>query len=141
MAQAHNTHHNTTHHTSGWVGWVYFAGLMMMLAGIFQAIAGFVAIFKDNVFVVSSSSLLVFNFTQWGWIHIILGILLFLASFSVFAGGAFGRVVGSMLAGLSAIANFGFFTAFPLWTIILITIDVLVIYALLVHGGEVREEE
>ncbi|HTH72133.1 MAG TPA: hypothetical protein VL737_02110 [Candidatus Pristimantibacillus sp.] len=137
MAQAHNTHH----HTTGWVGWVYFAGLMMMLAGIFQAIAGFVALFKDNVFVVSSSSLLVFNFTQWGWIHIILGILLFLASFSVFAGGAFGRVVGSMLAGLSAIANFGFFTAFPLWTIILITVDVLVIYALLVHGGEVREEE
>jgi hypothetical protein len=128
------------HETTGWVGWVYFAGVMMMLAGIFQIIAGLVAIFKDGVFVVGSGSLLVFDYSQWGWIHVIIGVLLFLASFSVFAGGAFGRVLGSMLAGLSAIANFAFFTAYPLWTIIVITIDILVIYALVVHGGELREE-
>lgn len=140
MAQTKNTHHQTQGAT-GWVGWVYFAGLMMMLAGIFQAISGLVAIFKDEVFVVGASSLLVFDFSQWGWVHLIIGVLLFLASFSVLAGGTFGRLVGSVLAGLSAIANFGFFTAYPLWTIIVISVDILIIYALLVHGGEAGEED
>jgi len=136
MTQAHNTHDSTT----GWAGWVYFAGIMMMLAGIFQAIAGLVAIFKHGVFVTGSGNLLVLDFTQWGWVHLIIGGLLFLIAFSVLAGGTFGRVAGSFLAGLSAIANFAFFTAYPLWTIILIGVDILVIYALLVHGAEVREE-
>ena len=142
MAHASNTHHDTRHtrEQTGWVGWVYFAGLMMMLGGIFQAIAGLVAIFKNGVFVVGANQLLVFDYSQWGWIHLIIGVLLFLAAFSVWAGGAFGRVVGSMLAGLSAIANFAFFTAYPLWTIIIISVDVVIIYALLVHGGEARNE-
>lgn len=137
MAQTRDMHHGQT---SGWLGWVYFAGFMMMLAGIFHAIAGLVAIFKNEVFVVGGGSLLVLDFTGWGWLHLILGIVLFLAAFSVFAGGTFGRLIGAMLAGASAIANFAFFTAYPLWTIIIITIDILIIYALLVHGREARIE-
>jgi hypothetical protein len=128
-----------SHEMTGWAGWAYFAGFMMMLAGIFQAIAGLVAIFKDGVFVVGSGSLLLFDFSQWGWVHLLIGVLLFFGAFSVFAGGAFGRTLGTMLAGLSAIANFTFFTAYPLWTIIVISIDILIIYALLVHGGELKE--
>ena len=139
MAHTTDMRHET-HRRTGWLGWVYFAGFMMMLAGIFQTIAGLVAILKNGVFVVGSGGLLLFDYSQWGWIHLIIGVLLFFASFSVFAGGAFGRALGLMLAGLSAIANFAFFTAFPLWTIIVISIDVLIIYALLVHGGEAREE-
>lgn len=145
MAQTATTEHSaSTRHSdpegmSGWAGWVYFAGIMMMLAGIFQFIAGLVAIYRNEVFVVGANSLLVFDYSQWGWIHLIIGVLLFLAAFSVFAGGAFGRALGSMLAGLSAIANFAFFTAYPLWTIIVITIDILIIYALLVHGNELKD--
>ncbi len=139
MAQTRDLHHHE--HTTGWVGWVYFAGIMMMLAGIFHAIAGLVAIFKNEVFVVGAGSLLLLDFSQWGWLHLILGIVIFLAAFSVLAGGTFGRVIGSLLAGLSAIANFAFFTAYPLWTIIIITLDVVVIYALLVHGGEAKVDQ
>lgn len=124
---------------SGWIGWIYFAGIMMMLAGVFQFISGLVAIYRDEVFIVGTNNLLVFDYSQWGWIHLIIGALLFVASFSVFAGGAFGRAMGSMLAGLSAIANFAFFTAYPLWTIIIISVDILIIYALLVHGGALKE--
>lgn len=138
MTRGSNTQDNGM---TGWAGWAYFAGMMMILAGIFHTIAGFVAIFKDDVFVVGPNGLLVFDYSQWGWLHIIIGVLLFLVAFSVFAGGTFGRIMGSILAGLSAIANFAFFTAYPLWTIIIITIDVLVIYALLVHGGELRRNE
>lgn len=138
MTQTRDMQHRD--HATGWVGWVYFAGILMMLAGVFHAIAGLVAIFKNEVFVVGSGSLLVLDFSGWGWLHLIIGIVLFLASFSVLAGGTFGRVIGSMLAGLSAIANFAFFTAYPLWTIIIISVDILIIYALLVHGQEARAE-
>jgi len=126
--------------SSGWLGWVYFAGIMMMLAGVFQAIAGLAALFKDRVYLVGASGLLVFNYRGWGWIHLILGIVLFLSAFSVFAGGGWGRFLGTLLAGLSAISAFAFFPAYPLWAMVVIIVDIFVIYALLVHGGEARAD-
>ncbi len=133
--QTHNTQE-----TTGWVGWIYFAETLMMLAGIFQFIVGLVAILKDDVFVLGPNSALVLDFAQWGWAHMIIGGVLFLSSFSVLAGGAWGRFFGSVIAGLSAIANFTFITIYPVWATIVIVIDVLVIYALLVHGREVKTE-
>jgi len=130
---------NNGAHTSGWTGWVFFAGFMMMLSGIFQAIAGLVALFKEDVFLVGSSGLLVMSYNSWGWVHLIIGIVLFLSAFSVFAGEVWGRFLGSFLAGLSAISAFAFFPAYPLWALVVIIVDIFVIYALLVHGGELRE--
>lgn len=127
--------------TTGWVGWVYFAGLMMMLVGVFQMIAGLVAVFKDTVYVVGTQNLLVFNFDQWGWVHLILGLVLFLSSFSVLGGGTWGRILGSTLAILSAIAHFAFISAFPLWSLAIIIVDILIVYALVVHGSEARSDE
>lgn len=144
MAEATDTHRTVEAHDrdaremTGWAGWAYFAGIMMMLAGAFQFMAGLVAIYRNEVLVVGANNLLVFDYSQWGWMHLILGGLLFLASFSVFAGGTFGRAFGSLLAGLSAIANFAYFTSYPLWSIIVISIDILIIYALMVHGGELK---
>lgn len=132
MAQTQNND------VSGWVGWLYFAGLLMMLAGIFQSIAGLVALLKDEVYVVSSSNLLVLNLTQWGWAHIALGIILILSSLSLMAGQAWGRFLAAFLAAISAVANFAFITVYPIWAIMVIAIDVFIIYAVLVHGGEVK---
>jgi hypothetical protein len=129
-----------TKQITGWVGWVYFAGFMMMLVGIFQAIAGFVALFKDQVYLVAPNNLLVLDYTGWGWVHLIFGLVLFFTSFSLMAGQGWGRFVGALLAGLSAIANFAFIEAYPIWSILIIVIDVLIIYALLVHGDEARTE-
>jgi hypothetical protein len=123
---------------TGWVGWVYFAGCLMMLVGIFQVIAGFVALFRDDVYLVAADKLLVFDYSEWGWIHLTLGLLLFLSSLSVFTGGTWGRIFGSFLAGMSAIANFAFLTAYPLWSSLVITVDILIIYALMAHGKEMR---
>jgi len=125
---------------SGWVGWVYFAGLMMMLVGVFQIIAGLVAVFRQSVFFVTNESLVVFNYAQWGWIHFFIGLLLFFSSFGVFRGNLWGRSFGSFLAGLSAIANFLLIPVHPLWSLIVIGFDIMIIYALLVHGREVRED-
>lgn len=124
---------------SGWVGWVYFASLMMMLVGGFQAIAGLVALFKDDFYVVAENALLVSNYTTWGWIHMLLGLVIFAAGVALLNGATWARMVGVLLAGLSLFANMAFISAYPLWAILIITIDVLVIYALTVHGGEARE--
>lgn len=125
---------------TGWVGWVYFASFMMMLLGGFQAIMGLVALFKNEVFFVTEKSLVVFDYTTWGWVHLLLGLVVFAAGVALMNGATWARVVGILLAAVSLLANLVFISSYPLWSILVIVIDVLVIYALTVHGGEAREE-
>lgn len=125
---------------TGWVGWSYFAGFMMMFAGIFQGIAGLTAIFNDEYFLVTPEHLLAFDFTTWGWIHLLLGVVVFFAGLEIFRTGAtWARLLAILLAGLSLIANIAFIGAYPLWSIAVIIIDVLVIYALTIHGDELKK--
>ena len=126
--------------TTGWVGWVYFAGILMLVRAFFQAFLGIVALVKDDFYVVTKDSLTVFNFTAWGWGHILLGIVLLTAGFSVLSGHAWGRVVGIAMFGISLLANMVFLPAYPVWMIAAIIVDVLVLYALIVHGGEAKLE-
>jgi hypothetical protein len=125
---------------TGWTGWVVFASFMMFLLGAFQAIQGLVALFDDGFYAVSSSGLVVdVNYNVWGTIHLILGILLILSGAGVLTGNLAARTVGVILAGLSALANLVFIEAYPVWSLIIITVDVLVIYALTVHGRELKD--
>jgi len=124
--------------TEAKVGWVAFAGVMMILAGMFQAVAGLTALLKDTWYVVTPENLLVLNYTAWGWIHLLTGLFILLAGFSVLHGATWARVVGVILASLSALANLAWMNAYPLWSIIVITIDIVVIHALIVHGGELK---
>lgn len=121
---------------TGWVGWVYFAGLMMLMLGVWQGIVGFTALFSDEWFVRLGATLVVLDYSMWGLIHMGLGALILLAGVAVLAGQTWGRVVGVVLAMLSAMANLVYLPAFPFWSLAIITIDVLVIYALIVHGQE-----
>jgi hypothetical protein len=124
---------------TGWVGWAYFASFMMMLVGTLHAIAGLAAIFKNEFFVVTEQSLLVFNFRTWGWISLILGVIILMAGLELLRGATWARVVAVVLAVFSFVANMSFFNAYPFWSLIVMTVDVLVIYALTVHGAELRE--
>ena len=124
---------------SGWVGWIAFAGAMMIMLGTFQAIQGFVAIFDDGFYRVTESGLVVeVDFTVWGWTHLLLGVLIVAAGAGVLVGNLAARIVAVILAGLSALLNLLFIEAYPIWSIIIITIDVLVIFALTVHGRELK---
>ena len=124
---------------TGWTGWVVFASFMMFLLGAFQAIQGLVALFDDGFYLVTPGDLVVdVNYNVWGTAHLILGILLILSGAGVLTGNLAARTVGVILAGLSALANLIFIEAYPIWSLIIITIDVLVIYALTVHGRELR---
>jgi hypothetical protein len=125
---------------TGWIGWVYFAGVMMIMLGAFQAIAGLVALFNDTYYLVAKSGLVVSaDYTTWGWVHILLGVVALLAGFAVMAGRVWGRTIGIIMAVVSAIANMAFVPAYPVWAILIIAVDVIVIYALAVHGGEARD--
>ncbi len=125
--------------TTGWVGWIIFAGIMMFMIGSFHAIEGLVALFKDDYFLVRPSGLVIdVNYTAWGWTHLIFGIIVAIAGLSAMAGQTWARVVGIILAVVSALVNITFLAAYPVWSAIIITLDVLVVYALTVHGSEAR---
>ena len=126
---------------SGWVGWVAFAGIMMVLLGTFHIIDGLIALFNDEYFLVTNSGLAVTaDFTTWGWVHLIGGILVVAAGIGVFSGKVWARGLGVVVAMISAIINLGFLSAYPIWSSIMILVDILVIWALTVHGGELRED-
>jgi len=125
---------------TGWTGWVVFASFMMILVGSFQAIQGLVALFDDGFYLTSESGLVVsVDYTVWGWVHLLLGVLLIASGAGVMTGNLAARTVGVILAGLSALVNMAFIGAYPVWSLIIITVDVLVIYALIVHGREMRD--
>ena len=125
---------------TAWVGWIAFAGVMMVLLGTFHVIQGLVAIFRDDYFLLSSSGLILeVDYTVWGWIHVIVGAVLVASGFFVFTGNVAARTVGVVLAMLSAIVNLAFLSAYPIWSAIMIGFNVLAIWALTVHGGELRQ--
>jgi hypothetical protein len=100
---------------SGWAGWVIFAGVMMILMGALHAIDGLVGIFKDEVYYVGANSHLVVSvdYTTWGWVHLIFGLIVLGAGFAVMAGATWARVVGIIVACISVILNFAYMAAFP----------------------------
>jgi hypothetical protein len=123
---------------SGWaVGWTGFAAFMMLMIGTFHAIAGLAGILEDEVYVATPKYIFEFDATAWGWIHLILGIVVVLAGFGLFSGAVWARTVGVILAVLSAIANFAFIPWYPLWSITIIAVDVAVIWALTAHGRDI----
>jgi uncharacterized membrane protein len=116
---------------SGWaVGGITFAATMLVLIGIFQAIAGLVAIFDDNFYVVTQNYTFDLDTNAWGWIHLILGILLVVVGYFLFAGATWAGVTAIVLAVLSAVANFFFIPYYPFWSILVIALDVWVIWSL-----------
>jgi len=124
---------------SGWVGWVFFGAMMLLLLGFFQVVAGITALVNDQVFFVTRNDLVVsLDYTAWGWVHLILGVLMLLTGFGLMTGNMAARVFGIVLAMVSAVVNLAFIPAYPWSSILIIVVDVLVIYAITVHGGELK---
>ena len=124
---------------TGWVGWIAFAGVMMVVLGLFHAFQGLVALFEDDYYLVGQNGLtLHIDYTAWGWTHLIFGIVVAAAGVGLFTGQMWARVVGVVLAVLSALVNAAFLAAYPIWSTIMIALDILVIWALTVHGRETR---
>jgi hypothetical protein len=124
---------------SGWaVGWIGFAGCMMILLGLFHAIAGLIAIVDDKFYVSTREYVFQFDRTTWGWIHLIVGIVVLLAGFGVFSGSVMARTVGVIIALISAVLGFAWIPYAPVWGVIIIVIAVSVAWALTAHGRDVE---
>jgi hypothetical protein len=120
-------------------GLIVFAAVMMMMIGSFHLIAGLSAIFENEFFVVTRNYLFEFDVTAWGWIHLILGAFVGFAGFRLFSGAVWARTVGVIAAVLSGIANFVWLPYSPVWSVLIIALDVGVIWALTAHGREFAE--
>ena len=122
---------------SGWVvGMALFAAVVMIVAGIFEALQGLAALFRNEVYVVGPRYIYSFDVTTWGWIHLLLGILVAVAGFAVISGRLWGRSVGIILAVLSMIANFLFVPYYPVWSVLIIALDAFVIWALCLYSRD-----
>jgi hypothetical protein len=115
---------------SGWAtGGVLFAGVMMMIIGVFQAIAGIAAISSDEFYAVTQNYVFGMDLTGWGWIHLILGIVVVIGGYSVIAGKVWAGILAIVLASLSALANFFMIPYYPFWSILIIALCVWVIWS------------
>ena len=130
------------------VGFTMFAAFMMTMIGSFHIISGLAGVLEDTFFAVvpavgteeaGDAYFLQFDATTWGWIHLLMGIVVLLAGFSLFKGSVWARTVGVILAVISAIVNFAWLPWYPFWSITMIIVAIFVIWALTVHGRDIAE--
>lgn len=118
------------------IGWTVFAAIWMWILGFFHALAGFVGIVEDEILVLGPEYLYQLDVSTWGWIHLILGIVVLLAAFAIFNGSVWARTVGVIVAVVSIVSNFAWLPYHPVWSVLMITAGVFVIWALTVHGRD-----
>lgn len=117
-------------------GWVLFAATVLWVVAAFNIIYGLVILFNSDWVVLTSAGLLVFDLTSWGWILLLTGVIQAAVGVGVFEGLMWARVLGIIMAGLSAISMLSIMSVYPMWGITILAINVFVIYALTVHGSE-----
>ena len=121
---------------SGWaIGAIAFAATMLVLIGVFQSLAGLVAIFNDEFYVVARNYTFDLDVTVWGWIHLLCGLAILATGLGLFARKAWAGVAGIMLAMLSALMNFFFIPYYPIWSLLIIGLNIWVIWALTRPGA------
>jgi hypothetical protein len=123
-------------HNAWVVGLSLFAGILMIIGGVFNAMEGIVALARNEIYVTTPRYLFAFDLTTWGWIQLILGIVVAIAGVGVITGQLWGRLVGITLAALSMLANFAFIPYYPLWSLSIIALNVFVIWALCVYNRD-----
>jgi hypothetical protein len=121
---------------AGWVlGMSVFAAIAMIMIGFFHVVEGLAAFFDNDIYLVGPRYVFSFDETAWGWIHLLVGVLLMAAGFAIRTGRLWVRSVGIAFASLSMIANFLFIPYYPAWSLLIIVLDFFVIWALCLFTG------
>lgn len=122
---------------TGWVGWMWFAAFAMLTVGLFNIVGGLIAVFSPKkVLAWSGQNVVLVDVSAWGWVHFGLGVLLALTALFLFAGRFWARVLGVAFVVLNLLAQFVSLPVTPWWSIVVIVLDVVVLWALIVHGDE-----
>lgn len=118
-----------------WAGWHGFAAVLLFVVGLFNVVDGIVAISKDEIVLGSGPRVTVFlDVTAWGWTHLVLGIVLAVAGVAIFFGQAWARVIGVIAVSVNMVTQMMNVPAYPVWSLLVIALDVVLIWALTVHG-------
>lgn len=118
-------------------GLTAFAGVLMLLTGVLHALQGIIALVNDEFFVVGEEYVFTFDLTTWGWVHLLLGLLVAGAGLALFGAATWARSVAVVLAGLSIIASFLWMPFYPFWSLLLVAFNVFVIWAVTAHGRDI----
>ena len=123
-----------------WTGWVMFGGIVMIIAGAFDALLGLTAILlpSNEYLFLTDEAVILLDAAGWGWWHLIIGAAIVLVGIFVLRGATWARMVGVVLVSINAISQMGLLAVQPLWSLIMILLDIIVIYALIVHGREMK---
>jgi hypothetical protein len=124
-----------------WVGWIVFAGWLMIIIGSIDFVQGLIAVIRDKYYVLTPNQIVVFDLTTWGWITLLWGIVLAIAGFGLLGGAGWARWFTIIAASLNFLVQLGFVgsSQYPLWALTGLTLTVVVLYALIVRWGAVRE--
>lgn len=125
-------------HGGAWATWVAFAGILMITLGIFDVLGGVAALFSDDYFAVTKDGLLISNYKVVGVIHLCFGVLLISVGWALLQLREWARVVAIVLVVANAAVHVAFLNAQPIWGLIMVAIDVLVVYALTVRWADVQ---
>jgi hypothetical protein len=129
-------HPDTTRTVGGPTGWAVFAGMILVILGFLNFFWGLAGILEDENLVVGGNGAIIVDLTAWGWATLIIGALQILVAFGLFAAQGWARWTAVFLAALAAIGQIGIVTAFPIWSLIVIVLAVLVIYNLTARWEE-----
>ena len=126
-----------------WAGWVFFAGVLMVVIGILNFGQGLIAIIRDDYYVLTPQQIIIFDLTAWGWIMLIWGLVVALAGAALVAGRSWARWFAIVVAGLNFIVQLGFVGSaqYPLWALTVLALTAIVLYALIVHWDDVAALE
>jgi dolichyl-phosphate-mannose--protein O-mannosyl transferase len=127
---------NMQRDVTGWVGWIVFAAVIMVMLGVFAIIGGLIAIIDDSWGAGAIGQYADSAANAWGWTTLILGVITLFAAFGILKGATWARIVGVIMAALVAIDHFTTVRGYPIWSFIVILLCIFVIYALIVHGRE-----
>lgn len=125
-----------------WAGWVAFAALLMVVMGFLDFLQGLIAVIRDDYYVMTAEQIIVFDLTTWGWIMMIWGIVVAIAGYGLVTGAGWARWFTIFAASANLIIQLSFVGAsqYPLWALVVLTLNILVLYALIVRWHDVKEE-
>lgn len=127
---------------SGWTGWIGFAGCLLVIVGGIDFFEGMIAAIRGSYYFATPTQIIVFNTTTWGWLTLIWGIILVLVGFGLLAGAGWARWVAIIAISINFFTQLGFVgnSNAPLWSLLVLTLNIIVLYALMVHWGDAKRD-
>jgi hypothetical protein len=129
-----------TRRGDAWAGWIAFAGTMLLVIGAINIFQGIVALIDDEHVVATPNNFIIVDITGWGWTLLLWGLVMVAVGLGLLAGMTWARIVGIIVVGLHAIAQVAWIGAYPIWSLLMIALDTLVLFALTARWSAAREE-